>query len=160
MGLPRTAQPLLLTDLLAAERVKIPLEADSKEQLLRELVQVVTAGNGGVAADEILRAVTEREAVLSTGIGQGVAIPHGKTAALSQLRMAAGRTTDPVDFDALDGRPVSLFFLLVGPESEAGAHIRALSRISRLVRRDDVREQLLTAPDGASFLAALREAES
>jgi mannitol/fructose-specific phosphotransferase system IIA component (Ntr-type) len=151
---------LLLTELLSADRVKIPLEATSKEQLLRELVQVVTAGDGGPSGDEVLRAVAEREAVLSTGIGQGVAIPHGKTPALSELRMAAGRTVDPVDFDALDGRPVSLFFLLVGPESEAGAHIRALSRISRLVRRDDVRERLLTAPDGAAFLAALREAES
>ncbi|MEX0892780.1 MAG: PTS sugar transporter subunit IIA [Gemmatimonadota bacterium] len=160
MGPPRTAQPLLLTELLSADRIKIPLEATSKDQLLRELVEVVINPDDGVSGEEILRAVAEREAVLSTGIGQGVAIPHGKSAALSELRIAAGRTSDPVDFDALDGRPVSLFFLLVGPESEAGAHIRALSRISRLVRRDDVRERLLTAPDAAAFLAALHEAEN
>jgi mannitol/fructose-specific phosphotransferase system IIA component (Ntr-type) len=73
--------------------------------------------------------------------------------------MAAGRTDAPVDFDALDGRPVELFFLLVGPESAAGPHIKALSRISRIVRRDDVRERLIHAQDAAAFLSALKEAE-
>ena len=108
----------------------------------------------------MLRAVREREAVLSTGIGHGVAIPHGKSAAVSDLRMAAGRAASPVEFDALDGQPVSLFFLLVGPESAAGPHIKALSRISRIVRRDDVRERLVAARSAEEFLRALQEAES
>jgi mannitol/fructose-specific phosphotransferase system IIA component (Ntr-type) len=150
---------LLLTDLLTIDRIKIPLQATSKDALLRELVALL--GNGaGVDQEDVLRAVREREAVLSTGIGYGVAIPHGKSAAIPDLRMAAGRTAGPVDFDALDGRPVSLFFLLVGPESAAGPHIKALSRISRIVRRDDVRERLIAAADRVEFMRALEDAEA
>ncbi len=150
---------VLLTELLTPERIKIPLEARSKEDLLRELVNVVS-GQEPEDHDELLRAVREREAVLSTGIGHGVAIPHGKSAAVGELRMAAGRMREPVDFDALDGQPVSLVFLLVGPESAAGPHIKALSRISRIVRRDDVRERLITAPTARDFLQVLEEAEA
>jgi mannitol/fructose-specific phosphotransferase system IIA component (Ntr-type) len=149
---------LLLTDLLTPDRIKIPLEARTKEELLRELVGVA-ANDRKDDRDEVLRAVREREAVLSTGIGHGVAIPHGKSSAVGELRMAAGRATEPVEFDALDGEPVSLFFLLVGPESAAGPHIKALSRISRIVRRDDVRQRLIAATTADEFLTALREAE-
>ena len=150
---------MLLTELLSIERIKIPLESQNKDDLLRELVDVA-AGPGAPDREDLLRAVREREAVLSTGIGHGVAIPHGKSSAVNDLRMAAGRSAEPVDFDALDGEPVSLFFLLVGPESAAGPHIKALSRISRLVRKDEVREKLVGARDAAEFLDALREAES
>jgi mannitol/fructose-specific phosphotransferase system IIA component (Ntr-type) len=150
---------LLLTDLLTIDRIKIPLQSTSKDELLRELVALIGDRNG-IDQDDVLRAVREREAVLSTGIGYGVAIPHGKSAAVPELRMAAGRTSGPVDFDALDGRPVSLFFLLVGPESAAGPHIKALSRISRIVRRDDVRQQLIAATDQAAFMRALEDAEA
>jgi mannitol/fructose-specific phosphotransferase system IIA component (Ntr-type) len=146
-----------LSDLLSTERIKIPLTGRTKDELLKELVDTV-AGNGA-DRDEMLRAVREREAVLSTGIGFGVAIPHGKSAAIGELRMAAGLSAQPVEFDALDGQPVKLFFLLVGPESAAGAHIKALSRISRLVRQDSVRERLTGAATAEEFLAALREAE-
>jgi mannitol/fructose-specific phosphotransferase system IIA component (Ntr-type) len=146
-----------LSDLLSAERIKIPLTGRTKDELLAELVDTV-AGNGA-DRDEMLRAVREREAVLSTGIGFGVAIPHGKSAAIGELRMAAGLSPEPIEFDALDGQPVRLFFLLVGPESAAGAHIKALSRISRLVRQDSVRERLTGAATPEDFLAALREAE-
>lgn len=149
---------MLLTELLAPERIIIPLVGQTKDDLLRELVDVVASGV--TDREDVLRAVREREAVLSTGIGHGVAIPHGKSAALNELRMAAGRAAGPVDFDALDGEPVSLFFLLVGPESAAGPHIKALSRISRLVRKDDVRQRLIDAQSAEEFLAALREAEA
>ena len=150
---------MLLTELLSIERIKIPLESQNKDDLLRELVDVA-AGPDAPDREDLLRAVREREAVLSTGIGHGVAIPHGKSSAVNDLRMAAGRSAGPVDFDALDGEPVSLFFLLVGPESAAGPHIKALSRISRLVRKDEVREKLVAARNAAEFLDALREAES
>jgi fructose-specific phosphotransferase system IIA component len=151
---------VLLTELLSVERIKIPLEAQTKDDLLRELVDVCAEADNIEDRDDVLRAVREREAVLSTGIGHGVAIPHGKSAAVSGLRMAAGRAAEPIEFDALDGKPVSLFFLLVGPESAAGPHIKALSRISRLVRRDEVRERLVSATTAEEFLSALREAEA
>jgi fructose-specific phosphotransferase system IIA component len=151
---------LLLRELLAPARIRVPLHAGTKEEILRELVQIVSENDRVEDAGEVLRAVREREAVLSTGIGNAVAIPHGKSAVVQELRMAAGRTDQPVDFDALDGKPVSLFFLLVGPESAAGPHIKALSRISRLVRRDDVREQLIAARTPEEFYRVMTEAEA
>jgi mannitol/fructose-specific phosphotransferase system IIA component (Ntr-type) len=150
---------VLLTELLTPARIRIPLGAESKDALLRELVQVLAADRS-IDEAEVLRAVRERESVLSTGIGHGVAIPHGKSSAVPELRMAAGLTASPIEFDALDGQPVGLFFLLVGPETAAGPHIKALSRISRLVRRDDVRDRLTGAKSAAEFMEALREAES
>jgi mannitol/fructose-specific phosphotransferase system IIA component (Ntr-type) len=148
-----------LTELLTPDRIRIPLAARTKDDLLRELVDAVASQESDSEREEMLRAVREREAVLSTGIGQGVAIPHGKSSVIGDLRMAAGRAEEPVDFDALDGQPVSLFFLLVGPEAAAGAHIKALSRISRLIRESAVREKLIAARSAEEFLTALREAE-
>lgn len=150
----------MLSELLNIDRVKIPLEATTKDDLLRELVALVTNGQNPQVQEDVLRAVREREAVLSTGIGYGVAIPHGKSSNVRELCLAAGRARVPVDFDALDGQPVSLFFLLIGPESAAGPHIKALSRISRVVRRDDVRARLVAAADAESFLKALEAAEA
>jgi fructose-specific phosphotransferase system IIA component len=150
---------LLLTDLLTVDRIKIPLVSRTKEDVLRELVDVLADAEESDSRAEVLRAVREREAVLSTGIGNGVAIPHGKSPSVPDLRMAAGTAEQPVDFDALDGQPVKLVFLLVGPESAAGPHIKALSRIARLIRNDDVRQRLLSALTPDEFLRALAEAE-
>jgi len=149
---------LLLTDLLTIDRIKIPLQASTKDDVLRELVQVVA--RDVEAPDEVLRAVREREAVLSTGIGNGVAIPHGKSSMVADLVMAAGRTAAPVEFDSLDGKPVQLLFMLIGPETAAGPHIKALSRISRLIRKDSVREQLINAQSAEEFYRGLKEAEA
>jgi len=150
---------VLLSELLTPERIKIPLVSSTKDDLLSELVHVVgkTAAVDDLA--DVLRAVREREEVLSTGIGNGVAIPHGKSGAVDVLAMAAGVTREPVDFDALDGQPVQLFFLLVGPESAAGQHVKALSRISRMLRRESFRQRLADSRDSAEFYEILREAE-
>jgi mannitol/fructose-specific phosphotransferase system IIA component (Ntr-type) len=108
----------------------------------------------------VLRAVHQREEVLSTGIGGGVAIPHGKADGVGDLAMAAGIAAEPLDFAALDGQPVRLFFLLVGPESAAGAHVKALSRISRLVRREDLRQRLVAARTPGEFMDVVAEADA
>jgi PTS system nitrogen regulatory IIA component len=151
---------VLLSELLSAERVKVPLGSRTKGDVLQELVDLVTRGRNGSDAAAILAAVRDREAVLSTGIGGGVAIPHGKTPYIDQLVLAAGVAPHPIDFDALDGKPVQLFFLLVGPESAAGAHVKALSRISRLLRREQLRLELLTAASPTDFLRAVRASEA
>ncbi len=119
---------------------------------------LVADGSIGEAGD-VLRAVRDREEVLSTGIGNGVAIPHGKSESVASLVLAAGVTARPVDFEALDGEPVSLLFLLVGPGAAAGDHVKALSRISRLLRRDAFRRRLCTAADAAAFYSVIAEAE-
>ncbi|HEU4570079.1 MAG TPA: PTS sugar transporter subunit IIA [Gemmatimonadales bacterium] len=150
---------MLLTDLLHPDRVRVPLAATDKPGVLRELTSLL-AERTGAGAEELLHAVEEREAVLSTGIGLGVAVPHGKTPAVAALEMACGVTAAPVPFDALDGEPCRLFFLLVGPESAAGEHVKALSRIARLVRREDVRQQLLAATTPEAFVRAVADAEA
>jgi mannitol/fructose-specific phosphotransferase system IIA component (Ntr-type) len=150
---------VLLSELLTADRVRIPLGGRTTDDLLRELVGLATAGEDPAVAASVLAAVREREGILSTGIGDGVAVPHGKTAALNELRMAAGAVSGPVDFDALDGAPVHLLFLLVGPESAAGGHVRALSRIARLLRKESLRGRLRAARSVDEFLQAIRESE-
>jgi fructose-specific phosphotransferase system IIA component len=151
---------VLLSELLSAERVRVPLAGTDKDAVLEELVGVLRDAGAVSDTEAVLHAVREREKLLSTGVGSGVAIPHGKSDAIAELTMAAGVTREPIDFDALDGRPASLFFLLVGPEASAGAHVKALSRISRLVRRDTFRERLAAAQSPDEFLAVLAEAES
>jgi fructose-specific phosphotransferase system IIA component len=151
---------VLLTELLTPARIRVPLAARTKAEVLEELVGVLT--DAGVVADgeTVLRAVRRREAELSTAIGSGVAIPHGKAEGVQTLAMAAGVAADGVDFDALDGQPVRLFFLLVGPESAAGLHVKALSRISRLVRREDTRAELAAADSPEAFMAVVTAAEA
>lgn len=146
-----------LSELLSPARIRVPLKATDKEGVLRELVAMV--GNGGLS-DEVLGAILERERQFPTGIGYGVAVPHGKTPALPALVVVAGTTPAPVAYETIDGEPVRVFFLLAGPESAAGAHVKALSRISRLVRREPVRGRLLGAKTPEEFYRAVCEAEA
>lgn len=129
--------------------------------MLRELVELLAGGTGGNGSDpvDVLHAILERERQFPTGIGYGVAVPHGKTPALANLVAVAGTTPSPVPYETVDGEPVRLFFLLAGPESQAGAHVKALSRISRLVRREPIRARLLAAASGEEFYRVLCDAE-
>lgn len=149
-----------LTELLSPGRIKIPLVSTTKDEILAELVEVVGQNTPVQDLDEVLRAVREREEVLSTGIGSGVAIPHGKSAGISELALVAGVQPDGIDFEALDGEPVTLFFLLVGPEAAAGQHVKALSRISRLLRRESFRRRLMGAATADQFYSIIVEAET
>lgn len=149
---------MLLTELLTVDRIKVPLAATSKPAALRELTQLL-ADLAGVPPEPLLAAIEERERVLSTGIGHGIAIPHAKSPLVNDLVLVAGTAPVGIPFDALDGEPVRLLFLLIGPESAAGQHVKALSRIARLVRRESVREALVAAPDPARFQQSVVEAE-
>jgi mannitol/fructose-specific phosphotransferase system IIA component (Ntr-type) len=151
---------VLLTELLSADRVRVPLAARTKDAVLEELVAVLADAGVVDDVDATLRAVRKRESELSTGIGGGVAIPHGKSDSAGGLAIAAGVAADPLDFDSLDGEPARLFFLLVGPESAAGLHVKALSRISRLVRREETRARLAAAASPAEFMAVVAETEA
>jgi len=167
---------LRLSELLTPERIRVPIHAQNKEGVLRELVEFLVAGGGGGgggsggsggsggtggngAAPDVLQAVLERERQFPTGIGYGVAVPHGKTPALANLVAVAGTARTPVPYETVDGEPVRLFFLLAGPESQAGAHVKALSRISRLVRREPIRARLVAASDADEFYRIICEAE-
>ncbi|HYS20489.1 MAG TPA: PTS sugar transporter subunit IIA [Gemmatimonadales bacterium] len=147
-----------LSELLTPNRIRVPLKASDKEGVLRELVNMAVAENG-VAAQEVLGAILERERQFPTGIGYGVAVPHGRTPGLSSLAVVAGTTERPIPYETIDGEPVRLFFLLAGPEALAGAHVKALSRISRLVRQQPLRARLLAATSAEEFYQTLCAAE-
>jgi mannitol/fructose-specific phosphotransferase system IIA component (Ntr-type) len=160
LNMSTVGAPVQLTELLSPGRIKIPLVSATKDEILGELVEV--AGSNAAVRDpgEVLRAVREREEVLSTGIGNGVAIPHGKSSGITDLVLVAGVRPEGIDFEALDGKPVNLFFLLVGPEAAAGQHVKALSRISRLLRRDSFRIRLGEATSAEEFYQIIAEAEA
>ena len=149
----------MLSDLLTLDRVKVPLFSQTKESVLRELVELALPEAAPAIVASVVASVLERERLLSTGIGSGIAIPHGRTSAVGTTVLTAGVSRVPIDFDALDGRPVSLFFLLLGPESAAGAHVRALGRISRILRHESVRADLVDATSAEGFLQRLDGAE-
>jgi nitrogen PTS system EIIA component len=150
---------VLLTELLTPDRVVVPLAARDKAGVIAELTRHLVERSGG-GFKEVLGAVEEREAVLSTGIGFGVAIPHARSSAVSELSVVCGVSPVPVPYDSIDGEPVRLFFMIVGPESSAGQHVRILSRIARLVRRENLRERLRDAATPDQFYQALLDAEA
>ena len=123
---------MALIDLVVEKIIKIPLESVDKSDTLRELVQILKDSGEIDDFDAVLEAVVQREDKMSTGLQDGIAIPHGKTHAVKSLKCAIGIAPDGIDFDALDGQPSKLFFLLVAPPDQAGPHVEALSEIAKL----------------------------
>jgi mannitol/fructose-specific phosphotransferase system IIA component (Ntr-type) len=141
--------------------VRTPLVARDKRGILRELSAVLATGAGVPdRVDEIRRAIEAREALLSTGVGHGIALPHARTSALGSLQMAVGTTVGPVDFDAVDESPVRLVWMLAAPASASGLHVRTLARISGLLREASIRERLVDAGSPQEFLEFLREVDA
>lgn len=147
-----------LSELLTPDRLCVPLRGTTKEGVLRELAEALVAADGATP-EEVLGAVLEREQQFPTGIGYGVAVPHGRTPALGAFSAVAGTAAVPIPYESIDGEPVRLFFLLAGPEAAAGDHVKVISRISRLVRREPVRARLLGARTPEEFHRILTEAE-
>jgi PTS system nitrogen regulatory IIA component len=143
-----------LDDLLAAHAVLPALKVKNKKQALQEL-SAQAAQACGREAREIFEVLLQRERLGSTGIGNGVAIPHGKLARLERLCGLFARLERPVDFDSLDGEPVDLIFLLLAPEGAGADHLKALARIARILRDERVAEQLRAARDENAIRALL-----
>src|SRR6195952_5605737 len=134
-----------LVDILKPENIKVPLDAHNKVEAITELVGVLAKSSAVADAKKVLEAVLEREATRTTGIGNGLAIPHGKCSGTKDLVMAIGKAGTPIDFQSIDGRPVTLIWLLGSPPDKTGPHIHALARISRLMTIDKFRQSLTTA---------------
>ncbi len=149
-----------LSELLNPQSISVRLQARGKREVIAELVQLLEAGHGVDSQGEILDRVLRREAMMSTGIGNGVAIPHGKARAADRLVAACGVATPGVDFDSADGEPATLFVLLVAPESGGALHVKVLANISRLLKEESVRRQLREATNAEQFLAVLKAAEA
>lgn len=132
-----------ITELLKKEFILEQLKAKSKQEVLAELAGVFVKGKIKFDSGAMLRVLMEREKLGSTGIGDGVAIPHGKLAGLDEILVAFGRSREGIAFEALDGKPVHLFFLLMAPENSAGQHLKALAKISRMLKDREFRKKLL-----------------
>jgi PTS system nitrogen regulatory IIA component len=125
---------MALIDLMVEDIVKTPLESKDKPEVLRELVQILKDAEKIDDFDGALNAVQEREDKMSTGLQDGIAVPHGKTPVVSSLQLAIGISPTGIDFDALDENPTKLFFLLLAPPDQAGPHVQALAEIAKLAQ--------------------------
>ena len=148
-----------LLDILSLESTIVDLKGESKEDIIAELVNSLPAGDSITDREQVLQAVLDREKIMSTGIGDGIAIPHGKSAAVTELVAAMGTQQQGRDFDALDGEPAYVFFLLVSPANVSGPHIKALARISRLLKNDEFKKKLIEADSAEEIIATIEAAE-
>lgn len=134
-----------IAEFLSPKAVVAELSARSKPEVLAELSRTLVQAHPDLSSDRLVEVLQEREKLGSTGIGEGVAIPHGKLNGLPQLMASFGVSREGVDFEAIDGKPTHLFFALVAPENSAGVHLKALARISRLFKNPRFRQSILEA---------------
>ena len=144
-----------LTDVLRPEMVWPSLEAKTKPEVIRELAHRIGAELGALDEQRVAEILIERERLGSTGIQDGIAIPHGKVPGLERIVIACGRSPTGIEFDAHDAKPTHLFFVLLAPEFAAGQHLKALARLSRILKDAHFREKLLGAGDATEMYRAI-----
>jgi len=148
-----------MTDVLfSAETVVVDLGVVSQKQLFQDMAaRLISAHDLDIAGRDIVAAAVERERLGSTGVGNGVALPHARIEGIDRVMAGFARLTEPMDFDSVDGRPVDLVAFLLAPADAAGAHLRALARVSRQLRREENRLRLRSAPDALSLFTILSD---
>lgn len=145
--------------LLSTQTILPNLQANDKTEVLDKMVSSLRDQVSGGELERIREAVFEREKIMSTGVGKGLAIPHGKAAGIEQTYAAFAILEDPVDYEAIDDQPVSMVFLLVGPQASNSLHIKMLSRISRLMNNSEFRERLRTCTTAEDIIEQFKEEE-
>jgi nitrogen PTS system EIIA component len=146
-----------ILDILPERSIVPDLRGGTKLDVLTELAGVVAESGAGIAKSRLVDVLPSFSRSSSTAIGEGIAIPHGKLPNLEGVVAAFGRSREGVDFASLDGGPTRLFFLLVAPEDSSGAHLKALARVSRLLRNKEFRDRLLEADGREDLFRAIRE---
>ena len=149
-----------LTEILKPANISLDMEAGTKQEAIGDLVTLLSAKGELLDAGKVLDAVMEREATRTTGIGNGLAIPHGKCTGVNKLVAAMGRVRTPVDFQAIDGKPVSLIWLLASPPDKTGPHISALAQISRLMTNSQLRNAILQATTPEQVFELIQKQEA
>ncbi len=148
-----------LTEFLPLQLVRVPLVARDKTQAITELVDLLAEHGRTAARDQLLDSILESEAQLTTGIGRGFAIPHAKCDAVERLAIAFGRAAEPIDFEAIDGKPVSLIALLASPTNATSLHVEALATLSRMVKNEAALDALLSAQTAEEFYKVIVDNE-
>jgi len=146
-----------ITDYMTEADILPDLKASTREDVLKEMVEHLSEAGKVKDGDELVQILLDREMLGSTGIGHGVAIPHGRLPGLKEILLVFGHSEKGVEFDAHDGKPVNLFFLLVAPEDSAGIHLKALARISRILKNPECRASLMNTRDREDLLKVIRE---
>ncbi|HTX18493.1 MAG TPA: PTS sugar transporter subunit IIA [Bacteroidota bacterium] len=149
-----------ISDILDESLVKTDLPGKTKDEVLSQMVDLVSTSKKVIDKEKVKEAIFDREKIMSTGVGNGFAIPHGKTEAVSDIVAAFAITAEPIDYQSLDEQPVRLVFLLVGKDSMVGPHIKLLSRISRLMNKEEFRKKLLTSGSSKEVLEIFRAEEA
>lgn len=149
-----------ITDILSEDLVIPVLRGHTKSEVIEELAGLVARRYPEVEVDRLTQALEDRERLNSTALGEGVAIPHGKLPTIQRVIAAFGRSPEGIDFQSVDGKPTHLFFLLVAPDGSAGAHLKALARVSRLLKDEAFRARLLGAADAAALFAIIRDEDA
>jgi nitrogen PTS system EIIA component len=149
-----------IVDLIQREMIVPALVATDKRGILEELARHIASKVTKIDGTQLSKVLIDRESLASTAIGEGVAIPHGKMPAVSEITACLGRAPAGVDFDSMDGQPTFLFFVLVAPETSTGAHLKALARISRVFKDPEFRRRLLGASDAAAMFQVVAEEDA
>ncbi len=148
-----------ISDILSTDVIAVNLETIDKEDAIKKVIDLGAKSNKILDIEKVSGTIFEREKLVSTGVGKGFAIPHGKTDSIEDVVAAFAITKDPIDFDSIDGEPVRFIFLLIGKENLLNTHIKLLSRISRLMNKDEFREKLLEAATPEEVLEIFKEEE-
>ena len=146
-----------ITDMFRKQYIIEDLQARSKRAVLAELSEIFTRDHSGIQGEAMVDVLLDREKLGSTGIGDGIAIPHGKLKGLDSLVISFGRSREGIDFDAIDGKPVHIFFLLMAPESSTGQHLKALAKISRMLKDQEFRSDLMSARSAEEIYRKIAE---
>ena len=146
-------------ELLDEKFILTDFKSVEKDSVINELIDLYKGIDKVNDIEMVRTAILDREKIMSTGVGKGFAIPHGKTNAVNDVIAAFGKTTNDIDYDALDGKPVHLVFLLVGRDDMVSKHIKLLSRISRLMNKDEFRERLINANSKEEIINIFKEEE-
>lgn len=148
-----------ISDVLTKDKIIPEIKSVSKKDIIYELIDLFKDDERIIDLEEVKSSVMEREKIMSTGVGHGFGIPHCKTNKVTEILAAFGKTKKPVDFEALDGEPVNLFFLLIGKDNLVAPHIKLLSRISLLMNREEVRENLKRAKTAEEIYDIFKDSE-
>jgi fructose-specific phosphotransferase system IIA component len=151
---------MILTQILEPTCVKVPLEGTNKESVIKELVDMLDSCHSLLNKEQVFQAVITRESTKSTGIGFGIAIPHGKCSGVKELVMAIGISHKGIDFQSIDNKPVHIVVLLASPIDRTGPHIQALARISRLMLDEDFKNKLQSAQSADELYKLISEKEA
>ncbi|MFN0158142.1 MAG: PTS sugar transporter subunit IIA [Bacteroidota bacterium] len=149
-----------ISDILNEQLVITGLQGSAKDDIIDAMIDLVSTSPKVLDKAKVREAIFEREQIMSTGVGNGFAIPHGKTDAVSDIVAAFSVTAEPIDYQSLDEKPVRLVFLLIGKDSMVGPHIKLLSRISRLMNKEDFRKRLLDAKTPKEVMEMFRQEEA